>query len=574
MGRPPQEIAAFARSKGFTTVPIDQIGAAELYAKEHPEYKGGFTQAIRNRATTPRERLSGSPFGAFASAMGQGATLGLADEAAGAVSALNGGNYTQSRDAFNAGTQLLANENPKATVFGTMAGSVLPFGLASKAASASRLGGMFAPAMRYGQSAEQAAQIGATRAALAGDIGTGAAYGAGENNENRLQGAGLGAVSAGVGNIAGRGLAKGLSAVISPTGGDLAPLYDLGVRPSIGQRFGGVIGNLEEKMQSLPFVGDAIHGTRQQARDQFQIGLFNDALGEIGHQLPKGMEPGHAPHAFAQNAFNRAYDTAKSRMTAAADQGFGEDLGALQQAVGQLAEGSQKRFGQIWTDQVARRFADGRLSGDAYKQATSQIEKAVSRIRKNPQGDGELADALEQAGAVLRASAVRNSSPEAVAALDAVDRGYAKLVRLEDASKRAGGEAATFTPDQYNSAVKSGDSSVRNRNYLAGDALNSDVAASGLHLRDMVSNSGTVDRYAPLALAGGLGWAEPKSLLAIGGYGALNAPGIRNLTTGMFAPRGGRMKTTADFIRNYLTGPSSTAGAAGGLGLLGYLGAQ
>jgi hypothetical protein len=127
-----------------------------------------------------------------------------------------------------------------------------------------------------------------------------------------------------------------------------------------------------------------------------------------------------------------------------------------------------------------------------------------------------------------------------------VDRGYAKLVRLEDASKRAGGEAATFTPDQYNSAVKSGDSSVRNRNYLSGDALNSEIAASGLHLRDMVSNSGTVDRYAPLALAGGIGWAEPKALLGIAGYGALNAPGVRNLTTGIMAPRGPGAKAAAD----------------------------
>jgi hypothetical protein len=403
---------------------------------------------------------------------------------------------------------------------------------------------------------------------------TGGAYGAGQNNDNRLLGAGEGAVAGAAGNVAGRGVANGLASIVSPTGGKLAPLYELGVRPSIGQRFGGILGNLEEKMQSLPFVGDAIHGTRQRARDQFQTGLFNDALGEIGQKLPNGMGPGHAPHAYAQSAFNKAYDAAKANMSAAADQGFGEDLGALQQSVGQLAEGSQRRFGQIWKDQVARRFTNGQLSGEAYKQATSQIEKAVSRIRKNPSGDGELADALEQAGAALRASAIRNSSPEAVATLDSVDRGYAKLVRLEDASKRAGGEAATFTPDQYNSAVKSGDSTVRNRNYLAGDALNSDIAASGLHLRDMVSNSGTVDRYAPLALAGGLGWAEPKSLLAIGGYGLLNAPGIRNLTTSLLAPRGPMSREVADLLRKRLAGPAGTAGAAGGLGLLGLLPSQ
>jgi hypothetical protein len=49
-----------------------------------------------------------------------------------------------------------------------------------------------------------------------------------------------------------------LSAVnFTRLGASSAPLYEIGVRPSIGQRFGGITGNLEEKIQSLPIVGDA-----------------------------------------------------------------------------------------------------------------------------------------------------------------------------------------------------------------------------------------------------------------------------------------------------------------------------
>jgi hypothetical protein len=114
---------------------------------------------------------------------------------------------------------------------------------------------------------------------------------------------------------------------------------------------------------------------------------------------------------------------------------------------------------------------------------------------------------------------------------------------------------------------------VRNRNYLAGDALNSELAASGLHLKDMVSNSGTVDRYAPLAMAG-IGFAQPKALLGVGAYGLLNAPGVRNLTTGIMAPRGPKAKAAAELIRKRLAEPSGALGAGGGLGLLSLFGPQ
>src|SRR6185503_18234615 len=168
-----------------------------------------------------------------------------------------------------------------------------------------------------------------------------------ETNENRLGGAALGAAAGGVGNVAGRAAAKTLGGLISPTGGKLASLYELGVRPSIGQRAGGVINNIEEKLQSFPFLGDMIAGTRQRSRDQFQTGLFNKALREVGQELPAGMPPGHDAHAFAQKAFGEAYDAAKSKMVAAADGGLATDLGNLQRSVATLKPDSQGAFNKV-----------------------------------------------------------------------------------------------------------------------------------------------------------------------------------------------------------------------------------
>lgn len=569
MGRPIGEIAAFGQQHGMQITPdvLKELAQAQLYMKQHANYQGGFTEATRAVPMSIGERVSGSPLGAVGSAMGTAATAGFNDEIAGGINALGGGSYQQGRDAFNAKKDLLADAHPYADFAGTALGSALTMGTLGMGAEAGGLAKALSPAARYGQTAEQVAGVGARRASTLADVAYGTGYGAGQNNDNRTLGGLTGGAAALGGNLAGRGAANGLAALVSPSGGKLAPLYEMGVRPSIGQRFGGVVNNVEEKLKSFPVLGDMIEGTRDRARDQFQVGLFNDSLGEIGAQLPKGMKPGHEPHKFAQEAFGKAYDTAERGMSAVADNQLGQDLGALQQAVGTLKPDSQKVFNKVWTDSVARRFGGGSLTGDSYKDAMSEMSRKVAAIRKNQSGDSELADALEQAMGAIRGSAVRNSHPDAVAALDAADRGYAKLVRIEDASKRSGGEAATFSPQQYESAVKSTAGGIRSRGYLAGDALNSDIAKSGLHLVDQVSNSGSIDRLLPFAIAAG-SYASPKAAAGLSLYGLLNAPGVRNLTTGLLAPRGSsNARTLAELLRKQ-SGVAGTIGSGAGIGLL------
>lgn len=538
MNRPYREISAYVQSKGYKAPDEGQINAAREYLSAHPDYQGGFTQAPKTRPTTMMEQISSSPLGSYLGGASTALTAGFNDELAGGLSALGGGDYAQGRDAFNAKKALLADANPKSDFAGSLAGNVLAmFGggqLAQGAANAgSRIGGALA-----------------SRGGLGLDAAYGGLFGAGQNNENRLMGAGIGAAAGGAGNLAGQGIARTVGGIISPSGGQLRPLYDMGVRPSLGQRIGGVANSAEEKLQSLPIVGDAIAGTRQRARDQFQVGLFNKSLGEIGQKLPDGMAPGHDPHAFAQRAFGDAYDIAESNMTAAADPGLSTDLGNLQRNVSSLKPDSQKAFDKLWKDAVARRFAGGSLSGPAFKDAMSELNKRVGAIRRNPTGDGELADTIEEAMGALRASASRNSPPEAVQFMDAVDRGYSQLVQIENASKLAGGEAATFSPSQFERAVKGGENSVRKRGYLAGKSQNSDLAALGLRLGDQVPNSASFDRLAWAGGVGALGSLEPQTFSILGALGAVNAPGVRNITTGALAPRNSQsLQEAAERIR-------------------------
>lgn len=529
--------------------PIDpaQYNKALEYQQGHPGSQVGYTHATKNEPVGLVEQgingFAQTAPGAMAGHTLNSLLAGLPQLAAG-----DRGQY------FDAVSR---QQHPVASTLGDITGATGGFLGANKLLEAA------APSLG---AAGRFATASPARSALTSDVLFGAGSGAAGNPDNPLLGAGMGAAAAGVGNVGGQAAARTLGSLISPTGGKLASLYEMGVRPSIGQRMGGLVNNLEEKLQSIPLLGDAIAGTRQRARDQYQIGLFNDALGEIGQQLPKDMKPGHAPHAFAQDAFSNAYASAERGMTAAADGQLATDLGALQRTVDTLRPESQGVFNKVWSGAVGRRFAGGSLSGEAYKDAMSELSKKVAGIRKNPSGDHELADALDEAMTALRGSATRNSPPEAVAALDAADRGYAKLVRLEEASRKAG-DPAEFSPTQYNTAVKTTSGGVRNRGYLRGDALNTEIAAAGTRLGDKVSNSGTVDRYAPLAIASGIGGYYPPAAAGLGIYGLLNAPGVRQVVTGLMAPRGGKAKVLGDLIRKQ----KRLAGAAGsgvGLGLL------
>ncbi len=343
----------------------------------------------------------------------------------------------------------------------------------------------------------------------------------------------------------------------------------MGVRPSIGQRVGGMVGRAEEKLQSLPLVGDAIRGTRDRARDQAERGIFNEALGQVGEQLPEAIDLGPDAHTYKQGVENRVYSQARAGMRFVPDGQFGQDLGQIQRQVGTLTDASQARFNRIVEDSVGRRVRNngGQLTGDAYKDAHSEIGDAIRGLRKSNNGDGELADALEAMQGTLDGAARRNSPPEANALMDQADAMYARGVLIDKASNYAGGEPGRMSPSQYLRAVKNETGGVRGRQFNAGNALNQDLATSFAQLGDAVPNSGTFDRLAMAGGAGGLGLIEPNTAMALGGLGLLNLPGVRNLTTGVMAPRGGPLaQGVADGVRR-LRGPFASLGAGTGIAL-------
>lgn len=448
--------------------------------------------------------------------------------------------------------------NPGAAFMGNMSGALMA-GATGEAALA-RLG--MAP--------------GLVRGFLA-DVGAGSAQGAGAaDNGNRATGAAQGAISTAVGNLLGTGAMKGAARIAAPTGGKMRPLYDAGVRPTPGQRFAesGTAGRLlnatEEALQSVPVVGSAIRGAREGARDQFQVGAFNQALAEIGEELPKGMKPGNDPHKFAQEAFNRVYTEARSGMRLVADEQLANDLAALAPDIETLGEFGQQTVKRVMATKVNRHLVNGVMEGNGYKSALSDLGKEIARYSSGSGAfERHIGEVLSGVRDALESSARRNSDPEAVALLDAADAGYAKLVRIEDAAARRGGDSGTFSPTHFDGAVQRTSGGVRSKAYLRGDALMQDYANAGKGLADKLPNSGTADRvmagYAVgTPAAGTAAFFEPATAAVLGTIAGVYAPGVRKVVAGAMAPRGPRGEAISRQLqkRARLLGRVGAAGGA------------
>lgn len=414
---------------------------------------------------------------------------------------------------------------------------------------------------------------------LTADTAMGAANGAGAADQgSRLQGAALGAGSAAAGNVVGNAAVRGASRVIAPTGGNMNALYRAGVKPTIGQRFAdrGVVGRAinttEQALQSVPLVGSAIRGAREEARDQFQIGAFNEALREVGEQLPKGMRPGTDPQAYAQKTFDRVYAEARGAMMFRADDELAQDLAALGPDISTLGPQARGKLKAIMDNQVNNRVTNGEMSGRDFKRTVSDIGKHIARMRKSQNSEDQaLADVLEGIKSSIDAAARRHSDPDAVALLDAADAGYAKLVRIENAAARVGGEAGTFSPKAFDRAVQKEAGGVRSKSYLRGDALMQDYANAGKNLDDTLPNSGTADRvmtgYAVGGpIAGAAIYADPATAAVLGGIATAYAPGVRKVMQTAISPAGPKRKAVSDQLkkRARLIGAASAATASQG----------
>lgn len=413
-------------------------------------------------------------------------------------------------------------------------------------------------------------------ATTAGKVGVGAVGGgvssllnpvaSGDFGEEKLKQVAVGVIS----GAAVPAITGALGRVISPNASrnvELQALRDQGVRPTVGQTLGGGWNRAEEKLASLPVVGDMVSRARGNALEDFNQVAINRATSPIGVKVPGS---GQGAVATAGDALTDAYNVAKGKLgNFSVDAQGGKEIGAVLSMTQSLPKQERSAFNAVWSKIKGDISPNGTITADLYKRIDSTLGKEAARFSGAQDAyQQQLGTAFQEMQRVIAENAKR-ANPEAAALIKAADKGWANLVRVEGASKAAMNNGGVFTPAQLQAAVRQADQSVRDRASARGTALMQDLSGAGQSvLGNKVPNSGTADRLwlgaGALAGGGAINPAIPIGLL--GGSLAYTSP-VQGLLTAAVASR----PQQAQAIRDALLKASPRlvpAGAQVGLGLL------
>lgn len=428
----------------------------------------------------------------------------FADEAiAGAAGAISGRGYGQVRDQMMQDRQYFNDTQGAARDVG---------GLAGFAAGLAAPGGAF---IARGPSALY-------RASRAGAVGAGlgAVYGAG-NSEGGLQerlasggrGAAIGAVSGGLLQGAGDRLMQSARAaqpsaarVLSREGVDLTPGQMMSGVPMAGP----IIRGLEEGASSIPIVGAPIAAARERSVETFNRAAINRSLSPIGERLPRGVNAGYGAVEQAQEALGRAYDEVLPRVQAQLDQPLYDQLSEiLNRAASEMPEDMTRQLGAVLQNRVFRGVeeANGVIEGSQFKRIESELGALSRNYRTaNDPAARSFGQAVDDVRGAMR-DLIARQNPEAAQRISDINRGYANLVRVEQAAGSTASQAAegVFSPTQLGMAVNRGATrSSRSTN----NALMQDLAVAGRAvLSSRVGDSGTATHGALTGLVAGAGSA-------------------------------------------------------------------
>jgi hypothetical protein len=217
---------------------------------------------------------------------------------------------------------------------------------------------------------------------------------------------------------------------------------------------------------------------------------------------------------------------------------------------------------------LGRVSKQGSMLGDTYKAVDSELGGIASKWQSSPSAsEAEYGDAISQLQNLLNQN-MRRSNPQVADHLDAIDTGWANLVRIEAAAKAGKNAEGVFTPAQLNAAVQSADDSTRGRAVARGTALMQDLSNAGQSvLGGTVPDSGTATRMMSGVGALASGFLHPGIPLSLAGGAAAYSRPMQNILNGIISNRPSMAAPVSNVLRKY-------SAAIGELGAAGALSAQ
>jgi len=515
----------------------DQVSAAQSWLRNNPHYAGSIGQAFRIAQNSPLTRLSATPGATGITQAANALTAGYLDEGAGLVNHLATGQpLNEAIAAADMAKQAQANQNPKAA----LAGNVVGGGLAMYGGGALLDGlGMAGTASRY---------LGKLAPAV-GDAAYGALYGSGENNDNRLAGAGAGAAGSVIGGYVGNKAAgmfgRGLRGVKNAA---VDYLDANGVPLTSGQILGGNWKALEDKATSLPLVGDMIKNRRSEGYNAFNQAAFNQGGAPIG-ATPNTV--GQSGLDLLDQATSDAYKKTLSGVQVNGnDPQFLNDMSGIVSQGKALPDPMAGNADYTLRTRVGQSFDNaGNLSGNDFQQSIRGLRRDTRAVEHLPYGYdfGQVTGGAENAMKGL----LDRQAPGVVPDYLKANAAYRNQMILEDALKAGKNQIdeagnPIFTPSQLNTA------SVRNGGMAFSRPFRQLAEAGQQVLPSKIPDSGTAGRAAIGLLAataggGGTG-AVAGTPFGESGTGGLGGAGI-GLATGLLYTKAGQRALTAALLR-------------------------
>ena len=331
--------------------------------------------------------------------------------------------------------------------------------------------------------------------------------------------------------LGGSGLIETASRVVSPRASIDPAIRELkkAVNLTPGQAAGGAFTRLEEKLSSVPVLGDMIAARRSDSVKQFNQSMLNKAGKSIGFKTEKtGVDAITELDDAVSAAYSRAADETKG---VTIDQGF-QDVAAKLSDMAQFVPDNDatKKVIDRLIDRVYTQTSEaGKILPETWKQLDSQIGTIA-----NKGANQDLKNAARELQTQWRNMAAR-SSPEQAKLFENADDAYSGLLRLSDATFRSSTDMGEFTPAQLFSSAKKLAPSKRSLNQQTAPFLRDAMEAQNI-LGNVVPNSGTVDRLLTASGLGtvALGAMQPSALIAPAiGAAMYTKPLNRALTAGI-----------------------------------------
>jgi hypothetical protein len=358
-----------------------------------------------------------------------------------------------------------------------------------------------------------------------------------------------------IGGAAGQAVVSGVSRLVSPaasTNQALKTLKKAGVNPTIGQTLGGAANKIEEKLTSLPIMGDMISNARNKAGAQFERATYESALKPIGQTLPKGLS-GRDALVHTENVLKQSYDKVLNKIGAIKpDQAFNKKVSDLEAMVNNyiMPKAEKAKFKLALADVKQSIDKNGVITAEAYKTLESSLGKDASRLFASQNVyDGRMAPAVKQLQAELRDMLGRQAGG-AADELKSVNNAYSKFKIVQNAAAKVGAEGGEFTPAQYQNAVRVMDKSKDKAQFARGKANGQELGDAGKQvLSSKVADSGTAGRVALGAGAVASGAINPMIPLGLTAGASLYTPAAQKILNALVTKRPELAKPLAKALR-------------------------